>query len=88
MIRKQEFYHLLDQEFMNVNEVREATLGDVLQGQLDIAQGELDGLMELFNTAQGAKDDFDAEETRLRAARADLDNADPAASQDDIDAAD
>ena len=88
MIRKQEFSHLLYQEFDNVNEVREATLGAILQAEVELAQTELEGLNELLGTAEETKTNFDAEETRLRQALEDLNNADPPADQADIDAAD
>merc|ERR1712070_37582 len=58
MIRKQEFYHLLHLELEQVEQVRQGTLGDILQAELDLAQGELDGLTETFNETETAWNDF------------------------------
>lgn len=88
LIRKQAFMDIIYNDFVQMNQARDQVLKDRLDAELEVSAGELQGLVELFNTAKTAKDTYDTEEQALKDARAALDTADPPASQTDKDNAD
>lgn len=71
--RVREEFHLLDAEFQRVNEKRDATFRKMLETELETAAGELEGLVETYNTAKGDKEGYDAVEKKLREERAAMD---------------
>lgn len=89
MVRVQEYFHLLDQDYQMLNQARDNVLRERLDAEIAKAAGELAGLNEVMNTAKTAYDTFEVELQALKDARAALDT-DTTATQtqkDDADAA-
>lgn len=76
--RVREEFHLLDAEFQRANDKRDETLRQKLEEEVGKAQEELDALKETFRGFEEQKTTWETEDTRLREARAALDDDDTA----------
>lgn len=74
MQEKQEQFHLLETEFNGLQQARDDKLTERLNAELATSAEELGGLKKLFDEAKTARDTYDTEETRLKEAKAALDN--------------
>ena len=87
LVRRQEYMNLLYADYDMINQAREAVLADKLMKEVEKAAGELTELETVMNTALAAKDAWETEDARLRAARAALDT-DTSATDDQKNTAD
>lgn len=73
-------FDALHEEFMRADQKREATFKAKLEAELEVAAGELEGLVTTYNTAKTAKETYESEEARLEGERAAMDAADSTAT--------
>jgi len=63
MIREQEYFHLLETEYLKLEEDRARIENERLDASIAETELELDGLKETFATADAAKKAFDKKKT-------------------------
>jgi len=68
MVRKQEYYHIVETEFENLNMARDAKLADVLEGEIAAKVGQLGEKEADFNAADQAKNAYDTTLETLKTA--------------------
>lgn len=71
-MRQQNYFHLLETEFIKLNEDRDAKLADKLEKELEKAAGELGGLKDTFDAADKEFKDWEKENEKLKKTLADL----------------
>jgi hypothetical protein len=66
MVRKQEYYHIVETEFENLNMARDAKLADVLEGEIAAKVGQLGEKETAFTNAEEAKNAYQTTEDNLK----------------------
>jgi hypothetical protein len=65
MVRKQEYFHIVETEFNDLNMARDAKLAEVLEGEIAIKVGLLGEKETAFTNAEEAKNAYQTTEGEL-----------------------